>query len=270
MTAPEASSPQAVRAVRIRLDLQIGGDRLTAEAAVPDRPMQMLELLPLARHLEDGLVRMAAHRAAAEGRAVSCRAGCGACCRQFVPVSPTEAIAVARLVEALPEPRRSEVRRRFADAAERLVSAGLVPAERSHRDPAEIAGLTREAYWRLQIACPFLEDESCSIHADRPVECRNYQVSSPPERCRDPFAYPVVGECPPTSMTVALLRTGLRLNPAHRMTVPLVLALEWAAAHPQADGGTLPATELVAVLMEALERPPGATRPGEPTETQVG
>ena len=38
-------------------------------------------------------------------------------------------------------------------------------------------------YFSQQIACPFLEDESCSIHPSRPVACREYLVTSPAEHC---------------------------------------------------------------------------------------
>ena len=46
---------------------------------------------------------------AARGEAISCKAGCGACCRQLVPVSETEAHHLRDVVEAMPEPRRAAV-----------------------------------------------------------------------------------------------------------------------------------------------------------------
>lgn len=39
---------------------------------------------------------------------------------------------------------------------------------------------------RLGVACPFLEKESCSIHRDRPLVCREYLVTSPPAACAEP------------------------------------------------------------------------------------
>jgi hypothetical protein len=41
-------------------------------------------------------------------------------------------------------------------------------------------------YFEPAIACPFLEDESCSIHPDRPLACREYLVSSPASACAHP------------------------------------------------------------------------------------
>jgi len=42
------------------------------------------------------------------------------------------------------------------------------------------------AYFALRVPCPFLEEESCSIHPDRPLVCREYLVTSPAELCAGP------------------------------------------------------------------------------------
>ena len=54
--------------------------------------------------------------AAEAGKAISCHKGCGACCRQLVPISRTEGERLVTLVDAMPEPRRAAVLARFADA----------------------------------------------------------------------------------------------------------------------------------------------------------
>ena len=41
------------------------------------------------------------------------------------------------------------------------------------------------SYFRLGIPCPFLEEESCSIHPDRPLSCREYLVTSAPIHCAE-------------------------------------------------------------------------------------
>ena len=40
-------------------------------------------------------------------------------------------------------------------------------------------------YWALKIACPFLENESCSIYKDRPIACREYLVVTDPKHCAE-------------------------------------------------------------------------------------
>src|SRR5437667_237907 len=61
-----------------------------------------------------------------QGEHISCRAGCGACCRQIVPISESEAHAVKNLVDDLPEPRRAHVRERFAAGVKRMAEVGML------------------------------------------------------------------------------------------------------------------------------------------------
>jgi Fe-S-cluster containining protein len=167
-----------------RVVLVIGGEPVPIEMAVPSGPVAFEDVLPVLQGLTDFVV----HRGVeAAGRTVSCRAGCGACCRQLVPISQAEARALAALVAAMPEPRRDEIRSRF-DTALQALQAGGVTAEidAARRKVSDsIAGLGMR-YFRQGVACPFLEDEACSIHPDRPLICRQYLVTSPAANCASP------------------------------------------------------------------------------------
>ena len=98
--------------------LNIKNEPVTFHVEVPAGPVTLEALLPIFQGLASEVARRAAGKAIAAGEAISCRAGCGACCRQAVPVSEAEAHMIAALVEAMPEPRRSEIKARF-EAAER-------------------------------------------------------------------------------------------------------------------------------------------------------
>jgi Fe-S-cluster containining protein len=187
------------------------------------------------------------------GACVSCKKGCGACCRQLVPISPVEARHVARLVEAMPEPRRSEIRRRFAMAHEKLEAAGLWKKleERESWPETGVSDIGLE-YFRQGIPCPFLEDESCSIHLDRPMTCREYLVTSPAENCSNPTPEGI--EWLPMAAKVWV--AAARCEPAptggrYVNWIPLVQALDWAAEHsappPQKSG-----PELLRQVIESL------------------
>ena len=165
-----------------RIVLVVGGERLPLDLSVPAGPVTVEALLPILRGLSSLFSDRATARAEAAGRPISCRAGCGACCRQLVALAPSEARAIARLVDAMPEPRRTVIRQRFDAALQRL--GDLIDRMPTGTDE-ERTELSFE-YFKLGIACPFLEDESCSIHPDRPMACREYLVSSPAENCRAP------------------------------------------------------------------------------------
>ena len=258
--------------VAAEIDLAIGDGRLRTRVEVPTTPMSPSGLLPLARALSAASVNAAVEDAKSAGRTISLqgRLRC-TCCRQLVPITEVEARLLWTLVEAMPEPRRSEVLARFDRARTRLAEADLLSSlqDRSRQDSLELLGLR---YFSLGIACPFLENESCSIYEERPLICRDYLVTSPAEACRTPTRETV--HCLPLSFKVwpALARAAARQpdeasgrtdaeSPTTKPRAPwvaLTLALDWAAANPEEPPETT-GPELVRRLFEELthrELPP--------------
>jgi len=154
------------------LRLTMGTLRIAYPITVPNAAVPAAEIMPALQGLVNAVVE-----AAEAGQAVSCRKGCGACCRQLVPVSRTEGERLLQLVEAMPAERRQALSARFAAAEAAIDRAGL--KERSGRSDRELS----TSYFALGVPCPFLEDESCSIHPERPLVCREYLVTSPAELC---------------------------------------------------------------------------------------
>lgn len=241
----------APETVTINTTINFAGGSMKVQMSVPAGPTRPIELLPILRSLTDGFVSAAVEQAAQNGQTVSCCKGCGACCRQIVPLSETEARKVHDLVAALPEPRRSEILSRFAAARQRLEEAGLVEMllapERA--EPEQIKTLILN-YFRLGVPCPFLEEESCSIHPDRPVPCREYLVVSPAENCARLNPDTVRPLKIPLEVSKALRRFDADEGQRPNRWVPLTLALEWAEAHPD-ESPPRPGPEL---LKEAFDR----------------
>ncbi|HEY8503860.1 MAG TPA: YkgJ family cysteine cluster protein [Gemmataceae bacterium] len=231
----------------VRVELKVLGERVAVEAPRPAGRVRIDEVLPFLRELDDRVIGVAVRRAEAGGGSVSCRKGCSACCRaQPVPVTPAEAYALWRLVEAMPEPRRSEVRRRFEANAGRLEEAGLRAfyLKRDREITADEARDIARNYFNLGLVCPFLEDDACSIYADRPFVCRQYLVTSPAELCANPFDNPVRPVPIPITPAKATLRTAEEMLGTPQYTVPLTLAPEYAEAHRDELERTHPAEEL--------------------------
>jgi Fe-S-cluster containining protein len=219
---------------RVRVALRIYGEPLAVEGDAPAGPARLDELLPIFRKVDNAVIDRAVARVEATGEKVSCAKGCSACCRaQPVPVTPPETHALSRLVDSLPEPRRSEVRVAFADRVARLRSAGLYDTF-MHRDPdltADDARRIADRYFRLGLVCPFLVDDACGIYEDRPFVCRQYLVTSPAALCSDPLHNPVKPVPMPLRFATAALTVAEQLAGRPQHTVPLVLALEYAEAH---------------------------------------
>jgi Fe-S-cluster containining protein len=249
----------------VPLDVRLAVGRLRGQVPVPAGPATPRDLLPALQGLADAVVSSAVQATEAGGQTISCKKGCGACCRQLVPVSETEARRLRDLVNDLPEPRRSAVLARFADARERLETAGLLE---ELRHPERLSAEQREAfglgYFRQGIPCPFLEEESCSIHPDRPLICREYLVTSSAEHCARPSPATVRRVPLPGRVSHAATRLGGGAAPTAGRWVPLVLALEWADAHPS-EPPARPGPELLRELLGHLAR---RERPAAQDESQ--
>jgi Fe-S-cluster containining protein len=229
--------------------LKIGEQTMPIRFAVPAKPCSAKVLLPDLRRLAGQVIDHAVETVAKEGRRVSCAKGCGACCRQMVPVSPAEARELARLVAAMPPRRASAVRRRFADARRRMEAAGLGPA-RGHPDDDKAAYRAYSlAYFSQGVACPFLEDESCSIHPQRPLVCREYLVTSPPEDCAALGATPV--QVVPVPLSVWAVLSRATSDNGRLEWMPLIESLDYAASHPAPPART--GQQHVEVLLRLLK-----------------
>ncbi|MBI5441107.1 MAG: YkgJ family cysteine cluster protein [Deltaproteobacteria bacterium] len=215
----------------LTVDLALPGGTVRVEMDVPMGEVPMERLLPALRTTADAFVAYGAEMSAAAGKPVSCAKGCGACCRQLIPLAHAEARAIAALVEELPEPRRSEMKERFEDALRRVEAAGLLPSLEGSTERMSVEAIDLGlGYMRLGIPCPFLEDESCSIYSERPIACREYLVSSLPRHCASPTAETVEAVSLPTRVWAAAAREEKGVaNSDPAPCVPLVVALRWAA-----------------------------------------
>jgi len=256
-TQSEADLLYSLReSVTANVDLTVGGRFLPLKITVPKGPTAASEFLPILQKLTGAVVDIAVDNVVREGHTISCRAGCGACCRQVVPVTQTEARQLARFVATLPEPRQTEIRKRFTEACDKLAAAGLLD---ELRQPADLAGEKLRpfglAYFRAGVACPFLEDESCSIYRDRPLACREHLVTSPAENCAEPSQESVQIVPLPAQVAGAARTMDRRSLPDEAGWLPLALALEWAEAHPD-EPPSQPGTRWIEAFFKILTRDP--------------
>ncbi len=195
----------------------MGDLRIVHPITVPNAAVPAAEVVPALQGLVNAVVE-----AAEMGKAISCRKGCGACCRQLVPVSRSEGERLLQVIEAMPDERRETLKARFAAAEAAIEAAGL--KERQGRSDRELS----TAYFALGVPCPFLEDESCSIHPERPLVCREYLVTSPAELCAGPKQE---GVTPVAVPKVSMAARGLQ-DEKHDW-VPLAMLMAWARTRPR-------------------------------------
>lgn len=195
----------------------MGDLRIVHPITVPNAAVPAAEIVPALQGLVNAVVE-----AAEAGKAISCRKGCGACCRQLVPVSRTEGERLLQLVEAMPAERRETLLARFAAAETAIEAAGLT--DRRGRSDRELT----TAYFAMSVPCPFLEDESCSIHPERPLVCREYLVTSPANLCAGPKQE---GVTPVAVPKVSMAARGLQEDGDDWF--PLAMLMAWARTRPR-------------------------------------
>ncbi len=173
-----------VQTLSATTELRIGDNKLKIKLVIPAGEVPPESLLPTLHELSDLIVDGVEQKVQRQGVEISCKKGCGACCRQHVPVSPAEARLISAIVENTAEPTRSELKERFEQAALRLKASGILNHAMNYHllSEAEIEVMVK-AYFDLGIACPFLDQESCSIYPFRPLICREYLVISSPDHC---------------------------------------------------------------------------------------
>lgn len=204
------------------LRLTVGKLRIVHPISVPSAPVPATEIVPALQGVVNAVVSAAETASAKDGLTISCRKGCGACCRQLVPVSPSEGERLLQVVVGLPPDRRDPLLARFAAAETAIEGAGL--DQRGARTDRELSA----AYFALGVPCPFLEEESCSIHAERPLVCREYLVTSPAELCSRPAQEDVTPVAVPK---VSMAARGLEEESDEWF--PLALLMAWARTRPR-------------------------------------
>lgn len=221
-----------------KLHLQILGQEREITFPVRVGPTRVADLLVAAQGFSDNLTGAVMEHVRASGVETSCREGCAKCCRQLVPVSAIEAVGLSEVVAQMPKDKKLAVKRRFERAVARMEEIGILDKKaKKGRFALHSQGPQSKAwedvsrrYFEAQIACPFLEDERCSIYAQRPLNCREYHVVSPAERCSE-LSNQVEATPRPVRMSEALMAAGNLVLDATLPSVPIALALEWAEVH---------------------------------------
>jgi Fe-S-cluster containining protein len=219
-----------------------------AEVAVCDGPVRLADLVPALHELTSGVTALAVARAAREGRTLSCKAGCGVCCCQLVPLAPAEVFYMVDRLLAMPAAERRPVLARFQNNENRLAVTGIldrISALEETDDNNRVAG----DYFELHLACPFLVNQSCSIHPWRPIACREYNVTSPPRLCADPFRNPIAAIKLHRRMSAGLSRFCTQVAGLPSGLVPLPLMFDYYETHKDISARTWPGIDLFRQVM---------------------
>ncbi|MCG8124726.1 MAG: hypothetical protein N0E55_12325, partial [Candidatus Thiodiazotropha taylori] len=121
MSDPEQSPTESISA-----ELRIGSENLRFSVEITNEPVHIHDLLPFFQRITDKVVEIGVKEAEQQGKCISCKKGCGACCSQLVPVSRAEGYKLLNLIESMPAERQQVIRARFAQNIKVLKDAGVL------------------------------------------------------------------------------------------------------------------------------------------------
>lgn len=217
--------------VQITAQVDTPDGSLKGKVTVYTGPTQLAELVPPLQALTEGLVNLTLKRERKEGRQISCKAGCGTCCCQMVPLSIPEVFYLRDLVCSQPPKVQQIITQRFDSIVDILKQQGLYgELEKPDLGDNEHLNIAKR-YWQLKLSCPFLSNGTCTIYPVRPLACREYHVTTPAEWCSDPYSHPIEKPKLNVAMPVLLARLSADLLDMPVKLIPLTLALSWAEAN---------------------------------------
>ena len=253
------AEPEFRQIAQIAVQLTDPEGTIRGQVQVDTGPMRLADLVPTAYELTNVLGARANKREERAGRKISCCQGCAACCRQWIPVSPPEAFYLADLIASLEPQRREELLGRFDAIVSELerhdMIEGLFDPKIDDGPRLEIG----RRYWKLQLACPFLVDESCSIYPHRPVACRDYNVTSPAIWCSQPYDHEIAKVEMPIPFSIPLARLTGELIGSKPPLIPLPLIPRWVSENAGLGQRTWPGLELFRRFMSHLGSKPAET-----------
>jgi len=234
--------PEQPIVFEVELETRLGPIR--GRIPIERRPMRLAELVPQALALADLLVRRAIEHEARDGRPISCRRGCAACCRHPVPLSMPEVFFVADRVNALAAREQTARVARFRAAEGQLERLGVARIWLGDDyDDARAYDAALELL-RRRFDCPFLDEETCAVHPDRPLRCREYNVTSPAAWCSDSERHAVQAVAVGTPLSTPLARLAAERTGTPLRLVPLALALRFTEQHRDLAERTWPGPDL--------------------------
>jgi len=231
--------------VSVEFSLGVAEGVITATAIVPAGHTTLTQILPVLQALDDSIIHSVAAANEEAGNPVSCKAGCGACCRQLVPISIFEAEALADWIHSQPETAQQQLANRFHQTLLALSASGILDrlvnmGQEDWRNDTEVNQQMCIDYLYQRIPCPYL-------------------VTSPAANCSDPGVLKISPVRLPVKLFPALNQIGAELEHDVRGWIPLVFLFAWmkSGAHPgDAISGTGPAVlyEFVKCMSEAKPR----------------
>lgn len=231
----------------VDFDLDIHGEPIHFIIDVSPKMIKLSEIVPLAYEMSSRISEILLAECTNEGMIVPCRKGCATCCNYLVPLSIPEAINLKETVLALPEDRKIAIFNSFLNSAK-----SILQNEKEDLHSMELDQLSRW-YSQMNLTCPFLSDNACSIYDKRPVACREHLVTGTNLFCNPAQERDFHKIDLPVSILECLGKLSAELKNTDVEAIMMPLALLWTQENPDSDIETWPSVEIVRRFTEIIK-----------------
>lgn len=228
---------------KITIRINRNGPPQELKLVIPNGAIGLMDLIPSMYRLFDLILTVELTK-----YTVLCHKGCNQCCRQLVPISIPEAFYLKHFIQSLSDIRRNRIDTKLTTVLNHLDTAGIFNQQTGFINYRNID----TAYFDLNVSCPFLEDGCCGIYKHRPLVCREYNVSSDPQYCTDPYQKEIEKVKIKRNMSALVAAFAGRLYGLPPHPIPLVLFQHWAEQNKALENVKRPGIWLFERIADAL------------------
>jgi Fe-S-cluster containining protein len=241
----------------ISLDLDIHGDRIVFQVSAGCDEANLADIVPLARMLSTKINEVVLNNVRRNGHSIACCKGCSTCCDSYIiPLSVPEVFRLNDEILTLPENQRDSVTKAFLHAACKILNnkpPDFFISRTKENNSSETIDLNLLSNWyrSLQLVCPFLDDNVCSIYEHRPLTCREHYVTGSVGQCKETG----ISEgllAMPVRVSSALGRLAAELEGTGQEAVLLPLAMAWCEKNRNRERCTWPFNFMVGRFFEII------------------
>lgn len=240
----------------IGLKFHVLGKIIEHDLKITKARSRLSDIVPLARKICQNITDAALENSHKNNEYIPCTKGCSACCSHYlVPLSVPEAFRLKDDISILPDNIRKSIWEQSLDIARKILESK--PPELFFQqynmlesDQIDLNSLSNW-YSNLNIACPFLKNDLCSIYKQRPLACREHFIKGPAAACSGGHAEAEVIDIP-IQMPVILGKLAAEFERRSTEAVILPLTLIWTEDNQGRAERTWPTEMLVDRLIEII------------------
>ncbi len=239
-------------------ELNVLNTKVNFRIGIKENQASLADIVPLARTICTKICNIVLQNVNSNGGKIPCRKNCSAhCCRYLVPLSVPEALRLKKEISEAP-PEKRELIWKGCLAASRHILINKPPRKLTHQSAKvssnEQSDLNIISNWYrgLNLDCPFLHKNTCTIYEQRPLACREHYVTGSARGCEEEHAATKLLEMPLyVSNALGQLASELEGTDVEAVILPLVLS--WCEENKKRAEKTWPYAMMVERLFKIIK-----------------